>query len=83
MDAVLKEFVKAAEGSRKNARAAIFGPLGDGDVKSNFGTFLIAVKARDFKSLEEMGSRYVEATGDTKAAMNDAEAKLKAIFGAP
>src|SRR5580765_2347125 len=70
MDAMLKEFVKAAQGSHKNSRAAIFGPLGDGDVKSNFGTFLIAVKARDVKSLEEMGSRYVEATGDTKAAMN-------------
>ena len=60
MDATLKEFATAASKSRKNAIPAIFGQGQTGDPKKTFGTFLIAVRNKDIKALEEMGSQFCE-----------------------
>jgi HK97 family phage major capsid protein len=60
LDSAMKEFARAAARSRKNAIPAIFGEGGGGDPKKTFGRFLLAVRAKDHKTLEEMGSRFVE-----------------------
>ena len=71
IDATLKEFAVESKKSRKNAVPAIFGKGGEGDTKKTFGQFLLAVKARDEKALEAMGSRYCEWENvDQKAAMS-------------
>jgi HK97 family phage major capsid protein len=68
MELVLKEFAKKATLSRKNGVPAIFGEGNEGDVKKTFGCFLLSIRNRDHKSLEAMGSRFVD--WDTKAALN-------------
>jgi HK97 family phage major capsid protein len=60
VDATLKEFAQAQTKSRKNAVPAIFGEGGQGDPKRTFGRFLLAVRNHDVRTLEEMGSRFVE-----------------------
>lgn len=70
VDAALKQFVSAAGKSRKNAVPAIFGDGEKGDPKKTFGSFLIAVRNRDEKALEEMGSKFVAwDQGVQKAAL--------------
>lgn len=73
VDGALKEFATAATKSRKNAVPAIFGPGGEGDPRRTFGRFLLAIRQQDRKTLEELGSRYVEWGEDgveRKAAMS-------------
>jgi HK97 family phage major capsid protein len=64
VDAALKQFATAATKSRKNAVPAFFGEGTSGDPRYTFGRFLLAVRHGDRKSLEEMGSRFVEWEGD-------------------
>lgn len=70
VDTALKEFVKATAKSRKNGIPAIFGEHGEGDPNRTFGRFLLAVRSKDHKALEDMGSQFVE-WGETekKAAL--------------
>ena len=67
IDAALKQVAEAHTKSNKNKVKAIFGDGGEGDPKKTFGNFLLAVKAKDHKALEEMGSRYCD--WDQKTAM--------------
>jgi HK97 family phage major capsid protein len=60
LDATLKEFAAAQAKSRKNAIPAIFGPGGHGDPQRTFGRFLLAVRQRDTKVLDELGSRFAD-----------------------
>src|SRR5262249_14321530 len=60
LDTTLKEFAQAQAKSRRGAVPAIFGEAGRGDPKRTFGRFLLAVRSHDVKTLEEMGSRFVE-----------------------
>ena len=66
IDATLKQFADAQTKSKKNGVPAIFGQGGDGDPKKTFGNFLIALRGKDTKSLEDMGSRFVEWDGVEK-----------------
>jgi HK97 family phage major capsid protein len=74
VDAALKNFAAAQTLSRKNGNPRIFGATDDGDSKKTFGAFLLAVRAQDRKSLEDMGSSFVEWGStdrvDKKAAMS-------------
>jgi HK97 family phage major capsid protein len=71
VDALLGDYANAASRSRKNALPAIFGPGHSGDLKHTFGRFLLAVRQNDRKTLDEMGSRFIEwDTVDQKAAMS-------------
>jgi hypothetical protein len=51
----------------KNKVKAIFGEDGNGDPKKTFGRFLLAVMAKDSKTLDEMGSKFCD--WDQKTAM--------------
>src|SRR5262249_15361891 len=53
LDAALKEFASATVKSRKNQVRALFGDGPGGDPKKTFGRFLIAVRSKDHKTLEE------------------------------
>lgn len=64
VDATLKQVAQANSLSRKNAVPRLFGEGSSGDPKRTFGRFLLAVRNGDVKALEEMGSRFVEWTGD-------------------
>src|SRR5262245_30358921 len=67
----IRQFGHAQSKSRRNAIPAIFGDGNNGDPKKTFGHFLLAVRNRDVKTLEEMGSRFCEWDGsEKKAAMN-------------
>lgn len=70
----LKAFSQAMTRSRKNATPLIFGEDGDGDVKGRtFGDWLLAIRRKDLKRLEEYGSHFVDwdvGVGDQKAALN-------------
>ncbi|MFQ3593925.1 MAG: phage major capsid protein, partial [Gemmataceae bacterium] len=71
VDTLLGEYASAASRSRKHALPAIFGPGNPGDLKHSFGRFLLAVRHNDRKTLEEMGSRFIEwDTVEQKAAMS-------------
>jgi HK97 family phage major capsid protein len=72
IDAALKQVADAHTKSNKNKLKAIFGDAGgDGDPKKTFGYFLLAVKNRDQKALEEMGSKFCEwEPDDKKSAMS-------------
>ena len=70
LDDTLKQFAAAQAKSRKNALPAIFGPGGSGDPDHTFGRFLLAVRQRDLKALDQMGSRFADWDGvGHKAAM--------------
>ena len=69
VETALQQFADAASKSRKNAVPAIFGPGGEGDPKRTFGSFLLAVRRNDHKTLEALGSRWVDWS-DGKAAMS-------------
>jgi HK97 family phage major capsid protein len=56
----LEQFAQAQTLSRKNAIPKIFGPAGSGDPRRTFGRFLLAVRHSDRRTLEELGSRFVE-----------------------
>jgi HK97 family phage major capsid protein len=60
LDDTLKQFAAAQAKSRRNALPAIFGPGGSGDPDHTFGRFLLAVRQRDLKALEQMGSRFAD-----------------------
>ncbi|TMB85869.1 MAG: phage major capsid protein, partial [Chloroflexi bacterium] len=60
LDDTLKQFAAAQAKSRKNALPAIFGPGGSGDPDHTFGRFLLAVRQRDLKALDQMGSRFAD-----------------------
>lgn len=60
IDATLKAFAAEQVKSRRNGNPAIFGKGGEGDPRRTFGSFLLAVRNRDAKALEEMGSHFVE-----------------------
>jgi HK97 family phage major capsid protein len=60
VDSLLSDYASASTRSRKNALPAIFGPGHSGDLKHSFGRFLLAVRHNDRKTLEEMGSRFIE-----------------------
>src|SRR5436190_1391468 len=70
----LKAFANAMTKSRKNATPLIFGEDGDGDVKGRtFGDWLLAVRRKDVKKLEEYGSRFCDwdvGVTEQKAALN-------------
>jgi len=70
----LKAFSQAMTRSRKNATPLIFGEDGDGDTKGRtFGDWLLAIRRKDLKRLEEYGSHFVDwdvGVGDQKAALN-------------
>ena len=70
----LKSFADTRTKSLRTQRNVLFGPAGDGDPdRPTFGQFLLAVRERDVKALETMGSRYVAWDGDgaeRKAAMS-------------
>lgn len=69
----LQEFAKAQMLSRRNAVPRIFGEGHDGDVKRTFGSFLLAVRNRDHKALEEMGSSFADwGEAGRKAALTTA-----------
>ena len=72
VDAALKSFADAQTKSHKNQKRIIFGEGGDGEPKRTFGQFLLAVRQRDHKTLEEMGSSFVkwEESADKKAALS-------------
>ena len=71
IDAALKQFASAQGKSRKNAIPAIFGESGEGDPKKTFGNFLLAVRNRDAKALEEMGAKFCDwDTAEKKTAMS-------------
>lgn len=72
IDLGLKEFAAAAAKSRKNGLPVIFGEGNTGDPNKTFGRFLLAVRAKDIKALEAMGSHFVEwePTPEQKAAMS-------------
>jgi HK97 family phage major capsid protein len=71
VDVALKQFASAQALSRRNAVPAIFGPGQSGDTQRTFGRFLLAVRHNDRKSLDEMGSRFVEWDDvTTKTAMS-------------
>ncbi|MFO0876496.1 MAG: phage major capsid protein [Gemmataceae bacterium] len=56
----LKEFAQAQTRSRRHAVPALFGDGANGDPKRTFGRFLLAVRQHDQRTLEEMGSRFIE-----------------------
>src|SRR5262245_10963732 len=61
VDSTLDEFAKARTLSRKGAARRIYGEGAElADTKKSFGNFLLSVRANDRKSLEDMGSRYVD-----------------------
>src|SRR5262245_62077652 len=60
VDAALNRFAQARTLSRKNQIPRIFGEGGEGDPRRTFGRFLLAVRAGDRRTLEEMGSRFIE-----------------------
>lgn len=60
IESQLKAFADAMTKSRKNAVPAIFGANQKGDPQHTFGRFLLAVRHGDQKTLEEMGSHFVE-----------------------
>ena len=60
MDTTIKQFGDELSKSRKNSVPAIFGQGNNGDPKHTFGAFLIAAKSKDLKTLEEMGSKFVD-----------------------
>lgn len=60
IDNTLKAFANELTKSRKNSIPAIFGKGGNGDPKHTFGNFLLAVRHKNAKALEEMGSQYME-----------------------
>src|SRR5262249_57461207 len=68
----LREFASAGALSRRHAVPRIFGEGQKGDPKHTFGRFLLAVKERDLKALEAMGSQFVawEGDGEKKTAMS-------------
>lgn len=73
MDVTLKQFGNELAKSRKNAVPAIFGAGNTGDPKKTFGSFLLAVKEKNHKALEEMGSAYADWDKEdvtTKTAMS-------------
>lgn len=74
VDSALKEFSCASARSRRHALPALFGEAGAGDPRRTFGRFLLAVRNHDLKTLEEMGSRFVEWTDEVdpsqKAALS-------------
>jgi HK97 family phage major capsid protein len=71
VDSLLGDYASAASRSRKNAIPAIFGPGNSGDLKHTFGRFLLAVRHNDRKTLDEMGSRFIEwDTVEQKATMS-------------
>jgi HK97 family phage major capsid protein len=71
IDSTLREFAAAKTKSRKNAVPALFGEGNSGDPRRTFGSFLLAVRQHDTKTLEEMGSRLADwDSGREKAAMS-------------
>jgi HK97 family phage major capsid protein len=67
VDAALKQFADNLTKSKKNQLPALFGAGQKGDPAHTFGKFLLAVRTRDQKALEAMGSHFVEWNG--KAAL--------------
>lgn len=71
VDRTLKEFAQARTLSRKNAVPRIFGEGGSGEPRRTFGQFLLAVRGQDTRTIEAMGSRFVEwQDAEHKAAMS-------------
>ncbi len=71
VDSALKQFASAQSLSRRHSLPAIFGPGNGGDTQRSFGRFLLAVRHGDRKTLDDMGSRFVEwEDASTKAAMS-------------
>jgi HK97 family phage major capsid protein len=72
IERALKDFASKLTLSKKNALPAIFGH-GAGDPEDTFGSFLLAVRTRDHKRLEGMGSSYADWHGRTgrKVALNE------------
>src|SRR5262245_63211368 len=60
LDGLLQQFAAAQAKSRRHQIPAIFGDGNIGDPKRTFGAFLVAVRKGDMKTLEEMGSQFVE-----------------------
>jgi HK97 family phage major capsid protein len=69
-DEMLMKFMKASTMSRRNGDPLIFGEGQTGDRNKTFGMFLKAVRLKDNKTLEEMGSRFVEWEMDTKTPLS-------------
>jgi len=67
VEASLKQFAAAQTKSHKNAVPVIFGQGGNGDPKKTFGSYLLAIRNRDQKTLEAFGSHAVE--WEQKAAL--------------
>src|SRR5947207_164769 len=71
IDATLREFAAAKAKSRKNAVPAIFGEGNGGDPQRTFGSFLLAVRHRDARALEDLGSRFADwDSAGSKAALS-------------
>lgn len=67
----LLEFQKSASLSWKNGKEKIFGAGNSGDPNKTFGKFLHCVRERDIKTLEAMGSQWVDwESAETKAQLN-------------
>ncbi len=81
VDATLKEFAAAQTRCRKNAVPAIFGPTGEGDPKRTFGRFLLAIRHHDVKTLEELGSRFVEWNDDDGSTQPGKKAAMSTQTG--
>src|SRR3954453_18063125 len=70
VEAALKRFAQAPTLARKNQMPPLFGEGGDGDPRRTFGRFLLAVRSGDRRTLDEMGSRFVEWDATEKTAMS-------------
>jgi HK97 family phage major capsid protein len=72
VDGAIKQSVEAQGRSRRNAMPLIFGENGKGDVKRNFGDWLLCVRKGDQKTLaDRYGSRLVGwDDAESKAALN-------------
>src|SRR5262245_9256923 len=70
VEAALKRFAQVRTLSRKNQLPRLFGEGGEGDPKRTFGRFLLAVRGGDRRTLDEMGSRFVEWDATEKTAMS-------------
>ncbi len=70
IDSALREFAAAKAKSRKNAVPALFGEGNGGDPRKTFGHYLLAVRHRDARALEELGSHFADwDSAGSKAAL--------------
>lgn len=60
VESALGRFAQARGLSRRNQLPLLFGEHGEGDPKKTFGRFLLAVRQGDRRTLDDMGSRFVE-----------------------